>query len=153
VVLLTAGDFLQSIKGDDMTKNKTMTSNADVRERNKVIVRDVLNMAFNEKNVNAAASFLTDRYIQHNPYVPTGKSGFLTGIAEFYRMYPDLSWEFKNIWADGDYVIVHSLYKFSRESRGSAAVDIFRVLDGKIDEHWDVIQDIPDRMAHDNSMF
>ncbi len=136
-----------------MAKEKILAPTVDVREHNKAMIKDVLNMAINEKNANAAAAFLTDRYIQHNPNVPTGKNGFLAGLSEFYKMYPDISWEPKHVWADGDYVIVHSFYRFSKEGPGSAAVDIFRIQDGKIDEHWDVIQDIPDKMAHDNGMF
>ena len=136
-----------------MPKNKIINMQADVLERNKAIVRDVLHMAFVEKNINAAAAFLTDRYIQHNPMVPTGKAGFISGISEFFRVFPDLSWEMKGIWADGDYVIVHSMYRFTKDSRGNAGVDIFRISDGKLAEHWDVLQEIPEKMAHDNGMF
>lgn len=123
------------------------------QEQNKELAKKLLETAFAKKDVNAAAEFLTDRYIQHNPQVPTGKSGFVQAIPHFYQMFPDLKWELKNIWADGDYVIAHSHYHFAKEGNGSAVVDIFRMKDGKMDEHWDVIQEIPDQMAHDNGMF
>ena len=122
-------------------------------ETNKALVIDVLDKAFNKKNAQAAAEGLTERYIQHNPQVPTGKAGFLQAIPAFHSMFPDMSWELKHIWADGDYVIVHSLYRFAKEGLGTAIVDIFRIKDGKLDEHWDVAQEIPEKMAHDNSMF
>ncbi len=122
-------------------------------ETNKNIVKDVLNKAFNEKNAQAAAEHLTDRYIQHNPQVPTGKAGFLQALPGFFAAFPDLSWELKQIWADGDYVITHSLYRFTKDGPGTAIVDIFRLKDGKLDEHWDVAQDIPATMAHTNGMF
>ena len=122
-------------------------------ESNKDLVKKLLDTAFNKKDVNAAAEMLTDRYIQHNPGVPTGKAGFLQAIPHFYEQFPKLSFELKHIWADGDYVITHSLYKFVPEGNGMAIVDIFRVKDGKVDEHWDVMQEIPDKMAHDNTMF
>lgn len=126
---------------------------ASQAEMHKAVVKDLLNKAFNEKNAQAAAEYLTDRYIQHNPQVPTGKAGLLQALPGFYAAFPDMSWELKQIWADGDYVIVHSLYRFTKESRGTAIVDIFRFENGKIDEHWDVAQDIPETMAHNNGMF
>jgi len=94
---------------------------------------------------------LTDRYIQHDPNMPTGRKGFMEGIPAFYKMFPDLKWELKNIWADGDYVIAHSLYRFAKS--GNSVVDIFRMKDGNADEHWDVSQEIPDKIAHGNGMF
>jgi predicted SnoaL-like aldol condensation-catalyzing enzyme len=122
-------------------------------ETNKNIVKNVLNKAFNEKNVQAAAEFLTDRYVQHNPQVPTGKAGFLQAIPGLYAAFPDMRWELKQTWADGDYVIAHSLYRYTKDDAGKAIVDIFRVKDGKLDEHWDVAQEIPATMAHENGMF
>jgi predicted SnoaL-like aldol condensation-catalyzing enzyme len=120
---------------------------------NKEIVKKLLDTAFNKKDAKAAAEMLSERYIQHNPNVPTGKAGFLRAIPEFYRMFPDLKWEMKRIWAEGDFVIVHSLYRYTKDGRGSAVVDIFRMKDGTAEEHWDVIQEIPEKMAHENGMF
>ncbi|MCI0563877.1 MAG: ester cyclase [Nitrososphaera sp.] len=120
---------------------------------NKELVKKLLDTAFNKKDVKAAAEMLTERYIQHNPSVPTGKKGFLQAIPGFYKMFPDMKWELKRIFAEGDFVIVHSHYLFTKEGRGSAIVDIFRIKDGKVDEHWDVMQEIPEKMAHDNGMF
>ena len=122
-------------------------------EQNKELAKKLLELAFTKKDVNAAAELITDEYIQHNPGVPTGKSGFVNAIPFFYQMFPDLKWDLKHIWADGDYVIVHSHYQFAKEGNGSAVVDIFRIKDSKIDEHWDVLQEIPATMAHNNGMF
>jgi predicted SnoaL-like aldol condensation-catalyzing enzyme len=85
--------------------------------------------------------------------VPTGKTGFLQAIPGLYAAFPDMRWELKQIWADGDYVIAHSLYRYTKDDAGKAIVDIFRVKDGKLDEHWDVAQEIPATMAHENGMF
>lgn len=122
-------------------------------ETHKTIVKDLLNKAFNEKDASVAAQYLTDQYRQHNPQVPTGKAGFLQALPGLYAAFPDLHWEPKQIWSDGDYVIVHSLYHYTKEGLGTAVVDIFRFKDGKVDEHWDVAQDIPEKMAHSNGMF
>jgi len=126
---------------------------ASLQERNKELAKKLLDTAFNKKDVQAAAAMLTDRYVQHNPQVPTGKDGFVKAIPGFYSMFPDMTWTPKHIWAEGDYVIVHSLYRFDPKGRGTAIVDIFRMKDGLADEHWDVSQDIPEKMAHDNGMF
>jgi predicted SnoaL-like aldol condensation-catalyzing enzyme len=116
-------------------------------------VEKLLDTAFNKKDLNAAAGMLTDEYIQHNPGVETGKAGFLKSIPGFYKMYPDMKWELKHIYTDGDFVIVHSLYMFTKKGSGTAAVDIFRIKDGKADEHWDVLQQVPDKSANKNTMF
>ena len=66
---------------------------------------------------------------------------------------PTMKAEIKRLFADGDYVVAHSHYQFTKEGNGSAVVDIFRIKDGKADEHWDVIQEIPGKKAHNNGMF
>ena len=123
------------------------------QETNKALVIDLLHKAFNEKNPQAAAELLTDRYIQHSPPVPTGKEGFLQAVPGVYAVFPNMKVEVKHIWADGDYVITHSLYQFTPDGPGTAIVDIFRIENGKVDEHWDVAQEIPAQMAHNNGMF
>jgi predicted SnoaL-like aldol condensation-catalyzing enzyme len=119
------------------------------QERNMEKVKELLDAAFNKKRPELAAQYITDEYIQHNPQVPTGKAGLLAALPMFYKAIPSLSWHMKHIWADGDYVIVHSVYNFGKDN---AAVDIFRFKGEKIDEHWDVVQEIPSKMAHDNGM-
>lgn len=59
----------------------------------------------------------------------------------------------KRMIADPEFVVVHNLMTMGPSDRGSAVVDIFRVKDGKIVEHWDVTQPIPEQMAHSNTMF
>jgi predicted SnoaL-like aldol condensation-catalyzing enzyme len=113
-------------------------------------VKKLLDAAFNERRPEWAAEYVTDGYIQHNPQVPTGKEGLLEALPMFYQAFPMLSWQLKHIWADGDYVIVHSIYNFGKDN---AVVDIFRFDGDQIDEHWDVVQEIPAKMAHNNGMF
>ena len=95
-------------------------------------------------------------YIQHNPNAPTGRDATLAMMQASMARLPDLSHEVKRIvWGDGDVVAVH--FHFQRESgtRGYAIVDLLRVADGYIVEHWDVMQEVPDpasAMNH-NGMF
>jgi predicted SnoaL-like aldol condensation-catalyzing enzyme len=74
-------------------------------------------------------------------------------IAYLRKNAPQSHFEFKKVFADGDYVILHMHAVFAPGTRGQAIVDIFKVDNGKIIEHWDVIQDIPEKPANGNTMF
>lgn len=119
---------------------------------NVVLVKQFLDLAFNKNEIEKATELVTERYIQHNPYVADGKTGFIQGIKAFRQQFPQLKWTPKHVFTDGDYVIVHSEYE---KDGPHATVDIFRIKDGKIDEHWDVDQKIPptDKSANSNTMF
>ncbi|HAT8211741.1 TPA: polyketide cyclase, partial [Legionella pneumophila] len=67
--------------------------------------------------------------------------------------YPQSHSEIKRIIADGDYVVVHVHSVLEPDTKGRAIIDIFRLENGKIYEHWDVIQPIPDEAANSNGMF
>ncbi len=123
------------------------------QEKNKEIVKQFLETTFNQKNVQKAADMVSDRFIQHDPHHQPGRDGFTRTIPEMFSRYPTLQWTMKRIWADEDYVIVQSHYQFAAHGKGTAAVDIFRIKDGKIDEHWDAMQDIPEKTANPNSVF
>ena len=66
---------------------------------------------------------------------------------------PTFSIEIKRVLAEGDFVVMHVFMKRSAEDRGNAVVEIFRLEDGRIAEHWDVIQPIPETTANNNTMF
>ena len=123
-------------------------------EANKKLVQDFLNLAFNEKRPEeAVATYLHPGYIQHNPHSPTGAAESGKFLAGFVGQFPLLRLDFKRVLADGDHVITHCHMRLTPESRGSAVVDIVRLQDGKIIEHWDVVQDIPEHPANPNTMF
>jgi predicted SnoaL-like aldol condensation-catalyzing enzyme len=123
-------------------------------EMNKRIVREFYNLAFNERNpAEAAAKYVAESYRQHNPTVGDGPEGFVNGIGGFLNNVPDLRVDFKRFIAEGDLVTVHSQFVTTPESRGLAVVDIFRVKNGKIVEHWDVMQEVPENAANENTMF
>ncbi len=114
-------------------------------------------LAFEKKDVNAAAALLADDFKQHNPQVPDGKEGFIQGIGGFLlKQNPNIKLTVKRVIAQDDLVVLHVFGKFDNNNpaeRGSAVMDIFRIKDGKIAEHWDVIEPIPDTAANTNTMF
>jgi predicted SnoaL-like aldol condensation-catalyzing enzyme len=95
----------------------------------------------------AAAKFFGPRYIQHNPSAPDGIGGFKAFIGFLREKFPDSRSEIKRAFADGDYVILHVHSVREKDTRGRAIVDIFRLENGKIVEHWDVVQEIPEKAA------
>jgi predicted SnoaL-like aldol condensation-catalyzing enzyme len=122
-------------------------------EANKKTVLEFYDAGLNRKDFDAAAKFFGPRYIQHNPMAPDGPEGF-KGLVNFLReKFPDSHSEIKRSFAEGDYVILHVHSVREKGSRGRAIVDIFRLEDGKIVEHWDVVQEIPEKAANGNSMF
>ena len=82
-----------------------------------------------------------------------GIEGFKAFLGFLREKFPDSRSEIKRAFADGDYVIVHVHSVREQGTRGRAIVDIFRLENGKIVEHWDVVQDIPEKAANGNGMF
>ena len=122
-------------------------------EANKKIVLAFYDAALVKKDADVAVSYLGARYVQHNPMAPDGPEG-LRGLIKFLKeRYPARTSDIKRVMADGDLVILHVHAKANPEDRGNAIVDIFRLENGKIVEHWDVIQAVPEKAANNNTMF
>lgn len=122
-------------------------------EANKKVVLDFYEKALNQKDFEAAAKHFGARYIQHNPTAADGIEGFRKFIAFRRERMPNAHSEIKRVIADGDLVALHVHSKREPSERGVAIVDIFRLEAGKIVEHWDVIQPIPETAANSNGMF
>ena len=121
---------------------------------NERTVIDFYNLAFNEhKPAEAAQRYIGATYIQHNPLVPNGAAPFVGYFSGFFKTHPAAALDMVRVISEGDLVVVHSKFTTGPEDRGQAIVDIFRLADGKIVEHWDVIQPIPDHTANGNTMF
>jgi predicted SnoaL-like aldol condensation-catalyzing enzyme len=122
-------------------------------EANKKAVLEFYDKALNQKDFDAAAKYFGPRYIQHNPGAPDGIDGFKAFIALRKEKFPNARGEIKRVFADGDYVILHVHATRELGERGVAVVDIFRLENGKIVEHWDVVQPVPEKTANNNGMF
>ena len=123
-------------------------------EQIKQVVREWTDLALNQRRPQeAVARYLGPYYRQHNPGAADGPEPFVRFVEWFAQTYPGSRMEPKRIIAEGDYVVMHSHLILEPGGRGSAVVDIFRLEDGKIVEHWDVVQEIPENAANDNTMF
>jgi len=117
-------------------------------EENKKVVLQLYEAAINQKDFEAASKFLGPRYIQHNPRAADGPEGLKAFLAFLREKFPDYHSEIKRVFADGDYVILHVHNVPTPGSRGNAIIDIFRLENGKVVEHWDVRQEIPEQSAN-----
>ncbi len=122
-------------------------------EANKKTVVDFYEKGLNQKDFEAASKYFGAHYIQHNPTVPDGVQGFKTLVELLRTKFSNSHNEIKQVFADGDYVILHVHSVREPGMRGSAIVDIFRLEQGKIVEHWDVRQEVPEQAANSNGMF
>lgn len=122
-------------------------------EANKKTVLAFYEAALVKFDAEAASSYLGTRYVQHNPTAPDGVEGVMGLIKFLKEKYPQRSSFIKRVMADGDLVMLHVHSVPSPGERGSAIVDIFRLEGGKIVEHWDVIQPVPETAKNNNTMF
>jgi predicted SnoaL-like aldol condensation-catalyzing enzyme len=125
-------------------------------ERNKRVVIDYYQTAFNGDPEKAVADHVGPRYIQHNPDAADGPEAFIGFVRWLRGEYPNLKLDIKRVIAEGDIVATHShldLEPGHADRPGRALADYFRLEDGKVVEHWDVIQDVPKRAANPNGMF
>jgi predicted SnoaL-like aldol condensation-catalyzing enzyme len=126
----------------------------DQLEVNKKIVLEYTDLAFNQrKPEEAVANYQGPYYRQHNPSAKDGSEPFIGFVKWFAQTYPSFQIDFKRIVAEGDLVVTHSHLVQKPGDRGMAVVDIFRLENGKIVEHWDVVQEIPETYANTNTMF
>jgi predicted SnoaL-like aldol condensation-catalyzing enzyme len=134
-------------------KAKPVSSEKARLERNKKLVLAFYEHAINEKDFEAARKYMADDYRQHNPTAADGPEGLRVWLEDFKRMFPNLRASVKKCIAEGDFVVLHVFGENGPSPTGTAVVDIFRVVNGKVAEHWDVIQDIPPDVKNANSMF
>ena len=122
-------------------------------EANRQLVVEFYHQNFNQHQVDQATKVMADDYIQHNPLVPNGKAPFVSFFKGFFANNPNAKSKIVRTAADGDLVWLHIHATNGENDRGQAIIDVFRVKDGKIVEHWDVIQDMPEKAANHNTMF
>ena len=132
---------------------QTAVRNVAQEEANRALVLKSYDTFFNRHEVDAAAKVVANDYKQHNPTVPDGKEPFVSYYREFFKQTPGSRVRIVRSAVDGDIVWLHVHSVNDAKDRGEAVLDIFRVKDGKIVEHWDIIQAVPETAENDNTMF
>ncbi|MDM0106273.1 nuclear transport factor 2 family protein [Variovorax sp. J22R24] len=123
------------------------------QEANRQAVLAFYEKGLNQKDAEAALKYVGTRYVQHNPNAADGPEGFRKFIAFLQEKFPKSQSTVKRSFVDGDYVILHVHAVREPGTRGTAIIDIFKLENGKIVEHWDVAQPVPEKAANDNGMF
>ena len=141
-----------TVSGRTMTDGPTEITNRDQTEANRALVLEFYQKVLIEGQVSLASEYLGDYYHQHNPQIADGLEGFTA----FFKHIQDNQIPFRlttthRSIAEGNFVLLHSEGQIDETPH--AFFDLFRVENGKIVEHWDVVQAVPEKMAHDNGMF
>jgi predicted SnoaL-like aldol condensation-catalyzing enzyme len=116
-----------------------LAADTSTQETNKKVVVEFYEKGLNQKDFEAASA--------------DGIEGFKGFIGFLREKFPDSHSEIKQVFADGDYVILHVHAVREKGTRGNAIIDIFKLENGKIVEHWDAVQPIPEKSANNNGMF
>jgi len=112
--------------------------NANSTQSNKAVVLKAFDALFNQRDYAKAAEFWSPDYIQHSAHIPPGREGLFNLVRS---MPSSLRYEHGAIVGEGDYVMVHGRYSGNGQQRALVAIDIVRMENGRLAEHWDVWQD------------
>jgi predicted SnoaL-like aldol condensation-catalyzing enzyme len=145
--------FVMTVCAVAFAAGPAVSGNTLREEANKKAVVEFYDKAINQKDFEAASRYIGPRYTQHNPAATDGPEGLRAFLRFAKEKSPNYHAEIKKVLADGDYVMLHVHTTREPGDRGYAVMDIFKLENGKVVEHWDVVQPIPEKAANSNGMF
>ncbi len=117
----------------------------------RAVITDFARLFYLERDVRRAfETFVAPGYIQHNPGISDGRDAAIAALTPMFSD-PGFHADLKRVLADGDYGVIH-LHGYRSDQRGGAVMDLYRVDGGKIVEHWDLIQPIPETARNDHPL-
>ncbi len=142
---------LSGCLGGNMTEGNQPTMGTDSRTAHKDLVRDFYEAFYNSKDFDRARTMLTEDFINHHPGVGIGRDKTISGFREqVVDHFPEFTLEIRRIVAEDDFVWTHGLIRFGPDKPAAISVDIWRIADGLLAEHWDVGQPIPEGLTADD---
>ena len=128
-------------------------SRSELTEHNRALVESFADIFYRQRDVARAFSlYVADDYVQHNPNILDGRSAAISALEPKFS-HPGASFEIKRILVDGDLAMIHVHGRGDAAGPGGAVADIYRLQDGKIVEHWDVVQPVPEDAVNPHPMF
>jgi len=122
-------------------------------ERNRAVVEDFARTFYEQRDVAAAfKAHVAPDYIQHNPGIADGRQAAIDALTPMFSS-PGARFEVKRIVVDGEYAVIHLFGRGDPATPGAAVADIYRLRDGRIVEHWDILQPMPEKSANPHPMF
>jgi predicted SnoaL-like aldol condensation-catalyzing enzyme len=122
-------------------------------EANRAIIAEFAEIFYHQRDVRRAFELHVSPhiYIQHNPTISDGRESAILALHEKFA-HPNANFEIKKILVDGDLAVVH-VRAFPSGGKEAAVADFYRLAEGKVVEHWDVLQLVPETALNDNTMF
>jgi len=117
------------------------------------LVMDLFEHVLGPMDPARADEFIAPDYIQHSQLAPPGRDAFKSFLESIREQTPQAVHDVKRAFVDGDHVTVHYHVRRWPDDLGWAVIDIFRIENGKIAEHWDVLQDVVEGGPNPNSVF
>jgi predicted SnoaL-like aldol condensation-catalyzing enzyme len=122
-------------------------------ENNRQLVLRFMKEFLDEHRFEVLDELLGPSYTQHNPAIDDSKDGLINFFREFWKKHPTTTYDIKRVIAEGDFVAVHYCWIVEPGVFERAIVDIFRIEKGKLVEHWDVVQSMPEKSVNKHPMF
>ncbi len=130
-----------------------MDHHTPLEQANLALVRAVYDEVLEPLDSSKVDGYFRPDYIQHSPMAQTGADGLKQFLDWARSVSPDAHHEVKRMFADGDHVIAHVHVVITPGTPGNAVIDIFRIEDGLVAEHWDAAQELVGRSANNNGVF